>query len=333
MPAQAPGDRVVVIGASLGGIDALQQLVARLPASFPAPIVLVQHIGAHPSVLPDILSTRGPLPAVHARDGQRIAAGHLYLAPPDRHVLLDGSTLHLSKGPKEHHSRPAIDPLFRTAALSRGADVIGVVLTGLLTDGTAGLQAIKQCGGVAVVQDPGDAVAPSMPAAALRAVDVDHCATLAELAPLLLALLAERTHDAAPDQRTLAAHEQALFLLEGDAMEHLEAIGTPSTFACPDCKGVLWEIANARPTRYRCHTGHAFTLLSLEQTLTEALDTSLWSAIRALQEKAAVLRRVAGSCDSAHDRVRATAADDARSLSRHADVLRKLLERLPPTGT
>jgi two-component system, chemotaxis family, protein-glutamate methylesterase/glutaminase len=321
---------IIVIGVSLGGVDALQQLAKQLPAGFPAPVVIVQHIGQHRSRMPTILSERGPLPAVHVDDGQPPLPGRIYVAPPDHHVLLDGDSLRLSKGPKEHHARPAIDPLFRSAALSRGKDVIGVVLTGLLDDGTAGLQAIKQCGGVAVVQDPYDAFEPSMPLSALKHVEVDHCVPLAELGPLLCDLVVSKAAAAAPPRHEPSGHEHALFLSEGNPMEHLNAIGAPSTFACPDCSGTLWEVANASPVRYRCHTGHAFTLRTLEQTLSQTLDTSLWSAIRALQEKSLVLEKMAENLDSEdNEPLRAQALEDARALSAQADSLRLMLGRVP----
>jgi two-component system, chemotaxis family, protein-glutamate methylesterase/glutaminase len=321
---------VIVIGVSLGGFDALQELASQLPAGFPAPVVIVQHIGQHRSRMPMILSKRGPLPAVHVHDSQPVVAGQIYMAPPDHHVLLDGSIMRLSKGPKEHHSRPAIDPLFRSAALSRGPDVIGVVLTGLLDDGTAGLQAIKQCGGVAVVQDPKDAFEPSMPLSALKHVEIDHCVPLAKLGPLLCDLAMNKMIRAIQPRCEFSAHEHALFLSEGKPMEHLEAIGRPSTFVCPDCSGTLWEIAGASPTRYRCHTGHAFTLRTLEQTLSETLDTSLWSAIRALQEKSLVLGKVAESLDNdgTDPLVRQTIAD-ADALLAQADSLRLMLGGVP----
>src|ERR1700712_180297 len=149
--------KIIVIGASAGGVSALQELVAILPADLAAPVLVVLHIGAHPSTLPELLSARGPLAAQHGQDGEVLEGGRIYIAPPDHHMLLVGDRLGLNRGPKEHHARPAIDPLFLSAALSRGTDVIGVILTGMLDDGTFGLQAIKACGGAAVVQDPREA--------------------------------------------------------------------------------------------------------------------------------------------------------------------------------
>lgn len=181
-------NRVVVLGASAGGVTALQRIVTGLPRDFPAPILIVLHIGAHESTLPELLSQRGVLRATFGADGESVEPARIYVAPPNRHMLLHGERIALSDGPKENYTRPAIDPLFLSAALSRGPDVIGVVLTGRLDDGTAGLAAIKRCGGIAVVQDPADAQAPSMPMSALRDVDVDHKATLEEIPALLVSL-------------------------------------------------------------------------------------------------------------------------------------------------
>ena len=285
---------VVVIGASAGGVDALLSLAGRLPADFAAPILVCQHIGPHRSILPELMAARGALPAAHAQDGEALEDGRIHVAPPDVHMLVEGDRIALHRGPKENHTRPAIDPLFTTAALSHGAGVAGVVLSGRLDDGTAGLQAIKECGGMAIVQDPGEAEEPSMPRSAMRYVPVDHCARLEAIVPLLEAF----ARDAAsrqPQRCDVARllHERALFEGQGDPVSHLEAIGRPTTFVCPDCKGGLWEVRDSMPVRFRCHTGHAFTLRTLQFAQSEQTDAALWGALRALQEKELLLRRLA----------------------------------------
>jgi len=285
--------QLVVIGASAGGVSALSALVARLPSDFAAPLLIVLHIGAHRSILAEILDRSGALPVEEARQGQRIEAGRIYVAAPDRHLLVIDRTLHLSLAAKEHHTRPAIDPLFVSAALARDTHAIGVVLTGRLDDGTAGLQAIKICGGTAVIQDPADAEAPDMPASALRHVEVDHCVPLADMAELLTSLAARPVDDTLLRPAALPlVHEQALFLAKGDPMEHLALLGKPSSYACPECHGGLWEVSGARPRRFRCHTGHGFSLRTLQDTLAEAADESLWNARRALQERLLLLREM-----------------------------------------
>jgi len=288
--------QLVVIGASAGGVRALSALVARLPADFPAPLLVVLHIGAHRSILAEILDQAGALPAEQARQGESIEAARIYVAAPDRHLLVIDDSVQLSLAAKEHHTRPAIDPLFLSAALAHGPGAIGVILTGRLDDGTAGLQAIKVCGGIAVVQDPADAEVPDMPASALRNVDVDHCVPLDEMAQLLTSL-ASRPVEAAPLRPAPAplVHEQALFLAKGDPMEHLPMIGSPSSYVCPECHGGLWEVGGARPRRLRCHTGHGFSLRTLQDTLAEAADESLWNARRALQERLLLLREMAAA--------------------------------------
>jgi two-component system chemotaxis response regulator CheB len=258
-----------------------------LPRNFAAPVCVVLHVGAYKSILPELLSSAGALPASHAFDGQPLKEGHIYIAPPDHHMRVDGKVVRVGRGPKEHHSRPAIDPLFRSAARSFGPRAIGVVLTGLLDDGTAGMQAIKEFGGTCMVQDPAEADAPSMPASVLKHVSVDHCACLDAIGSILSRLVKEPTDGGfsamVSPNRTI--HEDDVSLGVGDAMEHLRAIGNPSTYSCPDCSGNLWQIAGVSPQRFLCHTGHAFTLESLLSAQSRATDETLWSAIRALQEK------------------------------------------------
>jgi two-component system chemotaxis response regulator CheB len=323
--------RLVVIGASLGGVSALMQIASALPKDFAAPILVVLHVGEQPSVLPRLLGSGPALSAAHGIDGEALRAGHIHIAPPDHHMVVVDDRIALSRGPKEHHTRPAIDPLFRSAAIAHGADVIGVVLTGRLDDGTAGLQAIKAAGGIAVVQDPADAFAASMPASALRYADVDHCVTLPLIPVLLASLVAEtvgRTTVADGQQRI--GHEHWLTLQDGNAMEHLEAIARPSTFACPDCHGTLWAILDVRPQRYRCHTGHGFTARTLQEALAGASDDALASARRALQERELLLRdmaersRARGPVDEAE---RLDAA--AKRLDRQGELLDDLIRQTP----
>lgn len=320
--------RIVVVGASAGGVRALKILASHLPERFPAPLLVVQHIGSHPSVLPTLLMRAGPLPAGHAVDREPLSPGRIYVAPPDHHMMLEGGIIRLGRGAKENHTRPAIDPLFRSAAVSRGPDVIGVLLTGLLDDGTAGMQAIRRCGGTTVVQDPDDAESPSMPLSALRYVDIDHRTPLSEMGRLLASLV-EAGHPAAGPAPEDLVHETEILLGKGDFMEHLEAIARPSTFVCPECEGPLWEIRGARPPRFRCHTGHAFTLRTLQEAQAQAADAALWSALRALQEKEILLRRTAQSHADLDATEAARLRDEAEAMARHGAMLRQLIERIP----
>ena len=225
-------------------------------------------------------------------------AGRIYVAPPDHHLLIDNGRIQLTKGPKEHFTRPAIDPLFVSAALGYGPAAVGVVLTGTMDDGTAGLQAIKECGGLAVVQDPEDAPEPSMPRSALKHVKVDHCGPINGMADVLSALVM-RTTNMATEKPAYLMHEQALALAQGDPIAHLSAIASPSTFVCPDCSGSLWQLNEINPTRFRCHTGHAYTLKTLRHALKETADQALWKAVRALQEQTILL----GTVEAAYRKV------------------------------
>ena len=322
--------RLVVIGASLGGVHALRRLCAALPGDFGAPIGIVLHIGAHRSVLPELLSAAGALPAVHAADGQKLEPGRIYVAPSDNHMRVEGDVVRVVHGPKEHHWRPAIDPLFRSAARSFGGRTVGVVLTGLLDDGTAGMQAIAEYGGLCVVQDPAEAEAPSMPSSVLRHVAVDHCVRLDDMGPLLSRLvkepLAETAAMSSPNRMT---HEDDVSLGAGDVMEHLRAIGSPSTFTCPDCSGTLWQIAGVAPQRFRCHTGHAFTLESLRSVQATATDGALWSALRALQERREMLLRAADvAISDGGDRQAQAFLGKAALLDAGALSLRRLIEEV-----
>jgi len=321
--------RLVVLGASAGGVTALLSLCARLPRGFPAPVLIVLHIGANPSVLPSLLAAHGNNPSVHAEDGQPLEDGMLYVAPPDHHMLVVDGRIQLSHGPKEHHTRPAVDPLFRSAALAYGRAVIGVVMTGRLDDGTAGLQAIKDCGGLAVIQDPADAEHPSMPASARQSVAVDHCVPLSDLAATLVRLVDEPVpaEMPKPPRRDHLEREMAVFRGEGSPMETLNDIGKPSTFACPDCDGVLWEVGDARPPRYRCHTGHAFSLRSLEATQSGAAEAALWGAIRALEQREGLLRKLAEHGRSIGEEEDARRREvEADETAEHARRLQEMVE-------
>jgi two-component system, chemotaxis family, protein-glutamate methylesterase/glutaminase len=322
MKPAAPSHPLVAIGASLGGVEALITLVAGLPKDFPAYVAVVQHIGFQRSVLPELLSRAGPLKASHPRDRERLRLGKIYVAPPDQHLLVTPDSVRLSRGPRENHTRPAIDPLFRTAALHWGRSAIGVVLTGELDDGTAGLAAIKACGGCTVVQDPQEAVAPSMPSSALANVEVDHCVLLPVIAPLLSRLVAPPTPILAPEPPPEALlREQSVF--EGvEPMDNLQAIGTATQLTCPDCGGTLSEVQSGRPLRYRCHTGHAYTARSLESAQAERTEHAMQATFRALKEREQLLRRMAGVSRSLGD------GDQAEVGLRQAARVREQAARL-----
>jgi two-component system, chemotaxis family, protein-glutamate methylesterase/glutaminase len=317
---------VVVVGASAGGVEALSALARALPADFAAPVLIVLHVPpTGMSVLPDILSRAGPLPAVHAADGAELEVGHIYVAPPNCHLLLTGDRLELTRGPRENGHRPAIDTLFRSAAASYGGRVAGVVLSGTLDDGTAGLYAIKESGGATLVQDPREATYTSMPVSAIAYVDPDYVLPTAELAAVLVRLTAgangkpteeDPMLDPAPDPSAEQAQR-----------------GDLAPFSCPDCGGALWEANEGELATYRCRVGHGFSENSLAARHAETVEQALWTAYRALEEKAALSGRVArrladrGRKDSA-----ARFERQAAGSARHAAQIRVVLDGLeaPP---
>ena len=324
-----PGHDIIVIGTSAGGVDALRELVRHLPPDLPAAIFVVMHIPADSqSILPQILSHNGPLPARHGVDGEAIEYGRIYVAPPDHHLLVERERVRLVRGPKENRSRPAADPLFRSAARAYGPRVVGVVLTGGLDDGTAGLLAIKQRGGVAVAQDPAEALYPGMPRNALENVEVDYCLPLSEIPPLLAQLATTPAPDeaACPLPESLKI-ESGIQRREEAHMEDIEKLGQPSVFTCPECNGVLWELRDGELLRFRCHVGHAFSAESLLAEQSESLEAALWAALRALEEQAALhgrMARKAGLRDQ--DVLAGRFRQNAQDLERHAEVIRQILQ-------
>lgn len=318
---------LVVIGCSVGGVEALQRLVRGLPSGFPAALLVVLHVAPQStSVLPDILSRAGSLPARHARDGESMRRGHIYVAPPDNHLMVEDGRLRVAHGPKENRHRPAIDPLFRSAAHWYGPRVIGVVLTGSLDDGTAGLLSIKKRGGVAIVQDPEDALCAEMPRSALEAVEVDYVAEIDRIPELLRELVPIQVADNGEGKSLRLKKETDIAELDMDAIQDENRPGIPSTFACPECGGVLWEMEGEEILRFRCRVGHAYTAGSLSVEQSEQVEGALWAALRALEEGASLARRMAEqAAQSRHPRVEKRFRARAESKMAQASILRNLI--------
>ncbi len=288
--------RIFVIGASLSGIDALCELVSKLPAKFPAPIFITQHVASHsPGMLPYLLSKAGALPAVHPTNAMIFEPGRIYVAPPDRHMLLANSYIRLSHGPQENLARPAIDPLFRSAAVNYGSAVVGVVLTGQLNDGTSGLLAIKDRGGFTIVQQPQEATARSMPLSAIRHVHVDKVCTLDDMARLFV-MLANDDPPAEADDSLQKLMEIENRIAEGifkvDDWWALEQMSMPSGLNCPSCRSALYELKDQRVLRYRCRSGHAFSAQALLSGQADAREAYLSSLFGALIEEATLAKRL-----------------------------------------
>jgi two-component system, chemotaxis family, protein-glutamate methylesterase/glutaminase len=284
---------VVVIGASAGGVEALRAIVLGLPPDFPATIFVVWHMPSHSmGLLPQIIEPLSALPVANAESGQPVTRGQIVIAPPDHHMILENSHVRLTQGPKENRFRPAVDPLFRSAAYAYGSRTIGVVLAGSLDDGTSGLWAIKDRGGVTVVQDPLDTLYPDMPRNAMRAVKVDYVLPAAEIPALLVDLVQEEVDPGEERGETSQALElgSAGMMTTGD--EAMQQMGELSQHTCPECNGSLWRIPEGKILRFRCRTGHAYTSETLLEELTESIERGLWASVRGLEEHASLLDRI-----------------------------------------
>jgi two-component system chemotaxis response regulator CheB len=291
MDATAHGHDIIAIGASSGGVDALRRLVHDLRPDLPASVFVVLHVGVQ-SHLVRILSKDAHLPVVQAESGATLERGKIYIAGPGAHLMLHDDHILLSRGPRENMARPAIDPLFRSAAATFGGRVIGVVLTGWLNDGTSGLRAIKRCGGLAVVQDPDDAVVPDMPCSAIRHVDVDHIVPLSEMG-VLLGRLCGIPAAYTPPIPTDIRLETAIAAQEVIGMKAEGTLGELSPFTCPECHGALWEVHDGSMLRYRCHVGHAYTADATLAGKNAEIDKLLEQLLRSHRERATLARRMA----------------------------------------
>lgn len=325
---------IVVIGGSAGALQPLMQLLRSFPASTPASFFVVIHTSPDtPGMLATVLGNRTELPVAYATDGTRVERGHVYVAPPDHHLLLRDGVMAVTRGPRENGFRPAVDPLFRTAAAAHRGRVIGVILSGGLDDGTRGLAAIKDAGGLAIVQQLDDVVASGMPASAIRNVAVDHVVPSANLAPLLARLIAEpppvedrvmSDEDRAPDRAERGLH----------ALERGGYPGPPSAFTCPECGGALWELSNGKLTRFACHVGHSYTPDTLATGMAATLEAALWTALRALEENSAFLRRMEDrAAINGLDRIAEGYGTKAKDVEARAEIVRSaLVDDVLPQG-
>jgi two-component system, chemotaxis family, protein-glutamate methylesterase/glutaminase len=322
-----PHRDIIVVGASVGGVGALQTLVRNLPERLPASVFIVLHLSPDsPSLLPEILERAGELPVVHPRDNDRIREGQVYVAPPDRHLLLDRDCIRVVVGPKENRHRPAIDPLFRSAALAYGPRVVGVVLTGALDDGTAGLISVKQRGGLAIVQDPETAYCGDMPRSSLRYVEADFVLPTEQIGAKLNELVRQPLAQTEAGGNGKLNHDVAIAEMDLSTMNASEHPGDPSPFACPECNGVLWEKKEGDLLHFRCRVGHAYTASNLVAEQNLGVESALWAALRALEENASLNERLAERARAR--RASATAqhfAETAQTKKSQAATLRKLL--------
>lgn len=328
-----PNRDVIVVGASAGGIEALKEMVSGLPADIPASVLVVLHMPATGGpVLERILSRETNLRVRIASDGAPLEHGCLYVALGDYHLLVGEGHVHVRQGPREDGHRPAVDPLFRSAAAYYGPRAIGVILSGGLSDGTAGLFSLRHQGGLAVIQDPAEALYDGMPGNALEYVGADYVVSAREIGPLL-GRLAEEVVEAEPP--TLNEHlRKEVELMEGNERALEVHPGRPSPWPCPDCNGVLWEIEDGPILRFRCRVGHAWAADSLLEQQAEGVEGALWMALRALEDRAALSQQLAERAEKGGRRLSASRyREELDSMTRNIDILRFLLAaRAPRTG-
>jgi two-component system chemotaxis response regulator CheB len=320
---------IIVIGTSAGGVVALSEVVRSLAAALPASVFVVCHFPSQGhSRLPEILSRSGALLASHAVDGERFYPGHIYIAPPDYHLLLGPRMqMQLNHGPRENLNRPAIDPLFRSAARYYGPRVIGVILTGGLCDGTAGLMALRASGGIAVVQDPKEASMAEMPRSAALIAGADHTVSLRRIGSLLVELVhsAESTHSGNGEVDPIEQMPGVVDRVMSEQVHDLRK-NEVSIFTCPECGGTLWQVDEAAPLRFRCHVGHAYDGEILLAEKTEALEAAMWTAVRTFREKSVLARQLASRERQAGQTARADRFDErAEQAERDGSLLEGLL--------
>nr|CAA9277613.1 Protein-glutamate methylesterase [uncultured Armatimonadetes bacterium] len=328
-----------MVGASAGGVQALRQLVSHLPGGLPAAVLIVLHVPAgHPSRLPEILAGAGPLPAAHAQDGEAITPGRIYIAPPNRHLeVKPGPSVRLTHGPHENRARPAIDPLFRTAAAEYGAGVIAAILSGALDDGSRGLVAVKRAGGVALVQDPGEALMAGMPSAAIATGKADHVLTVREIAEKMVVFSrgpqpAAEEGVVVPDVEEQPIEDIIRADLEAQSRGEPRS-GLGSVYVCPECGGVLWHADEEQVGFFRCHTGHTYSNRNLLALKSQQVEALLWATVRALTEKETLSQQMAAELGEGNgegngeERARIGAMSDLDRENKQ--ILERILSSIP----
>jgi two-component system chemotaxis response regulator CheB len=321
-----PRHDIVLIGASAGGVEAISRVIADLPRDLRASVFVVLHISRGRSMLPEILTRAGRMRAAHPADGEAIQYGRVYIAPPDHHMLIDGEHVRVVRTAAENGLRPALDPLFRSAARSYGPRVIATILTGSLDDGTAGAAAVKLGGGITIAQDPADAFAPGMPTSAINAGFIDHVLPLRDI-PVLVGALVDEEATGHSDVEAPVLRAKEPDLGKPPTPIHPEdRPGRPSVFTCPACHGTLWEAHENGLVRFRCRVGHVYSPESMLSAQTDEVDRALWVALRTLEERAALSHRLA---ERGRERgqawVDSAFTTRARESEREAGLIRELL--------
>lgn len=323
---------IVVIGASAGGQEAICKLIASLPERLNAAIFIVMHVSSQSldNFLVNRLQKYTTLPCQSAVDEQAIEPGHIYIAPADHHLIVTAGVMHLRKGPSENRWRPSIDVLFRSAAVYYNVRTIGIILTGMLDDGTSGMQAIKKCGGTCIVQDPAEAAYPDMPQSVLDNSLVDHILGVTTMGDAILETITGKKITGAEVPAAIKAET----LLMEKIITNIDAISklaSHSVYTCPDCGGGLWEIKEGDQTRYRCHIGHSYSQNDLAKKQFESLNGTLWVALRMMEERKNLLNKITRQDESRNMHALAEMhADRARELEVHINNLKELLFNIKP---
>jgi two-component system, chemotaxis family, protein-glutamate methylesterase/glutaminase len=319
----SPPRDIVVVGASAGGVEALTRFVSAFPADLPAAVFVVLHVSPTGSVLPSILGRATPLPVAHAEDGQPIEHGRIYVAPPNFHMLVEEGRIRVTAGPRQNGHRPAIDPLFRTAAWAYGGRVVGVILSGVLDDGTLGCMSVAARGGLTLAQDPADATYDSMPLSAIEFDSATRVASATELGKLVVELATDEGNNQPADSAEAVAVTEAL---EGDRERRIE--GELSGLTCPECNGALWQFEESNLLRYRCRVGHSYSMGAMDAAQGTAVEAALWAALRALEERVALKRRLAKRVGPQSTRMRERYESDAAVTEEQAAIVRSLIDDL-----
>jgi two-component system, chemotaxis family, protein-glutamate methylesterase/glutaminase len=323
---------IVVIGASAGGQETICKLIAALPKELNAAVFIVLHVSRNG--LTNFLTTRlqkcTALPCSSAVEGQVIQKGHIYVAPVDHHLIVKAGTMHLRKGPAENRWRPSIDVLFRSAAAYYREYAIGIILTGLLDDGTSGMQAIKKCGGTCIVQDPGEAAYPDMPQSVIDNTMVDHILPATGMSEAIEETIANKKITGIEAPAAVIAETELIEKTITD-IEHISKQGNHTVYTCPDCGGGLWQIKEGEHTRYRCHIGHAYSEKDLLKKQFESLNATLWVALRMMEERRNLLNKISRQDQSKNMYTMANLhTERVRELETHINNLKELLFDIKP---
>ncbi|RDC63196.1 chemotaxis protein CheB [Adhaeribacter pallidiroseus] len=328
----APGHNIIVIGTSAGGMEALCKLLDQLPEKLPAAIFIVQHLSMDSSsdYLVKRMAKHTKLQVKVAENDEVFQRGTVYMVPADRHLLLTNKRILVAKGPRENQFRPAVDPLFRSAAAYHGSRVIGVILTGMMNDGTVGMDAVKRSGGITVVQDPDDAEHPDMPRNALRNVSIDYVVPIREMGALLYSLSQTPSGDSITVPQDILNEAQMVERIMTNGVmsdiKKMDDLGERSGYSCPDCGGGLWEINQGTVKRYRCHSGHAYNEESLFNSMNSALEETLWVSMRIMEERRNMLESMANMERSkGQSRWAVMQQERAEEMKIHVERLKEIL--------